>query len=76
MGTDHDHGSAAEAVHAGAAYSRRLLVSFVLIGIFFLIGGITNLFMLPAPTWFAVVDLVGAYLPMGWLGGRWAAPEG
>ena len=42
------------------------------IGVFFLIGGIANCFMLPAPTWFIVVDLAGAYLPMGWLGGKLA----
>jgi len=41
----------------------------LLIGVFFLIGGIANVFMLPSPTWFAVLDLVGAYLPMAWLGG-------
>ncbi len=40
------------------------------IGAFFLIGGITNVFMLPSPTWFIIVDLVGAYIPMGWLGGK------
>ncbi|MCA9735694.1 MAG: hypothetical protein H6696_00025 [Deferribacteres bacterium] len=40
------------------------------IGAFFLIGGITNVFLLPSPLWFAVVDIVGAYLPMGWLGGK------
>jgi len=42
------------------------------IGAFFLIGGIANVFMLPAPTWFVVTDLVLAYIPMGWLGGRLA----
>lgn len=42
------------------------------IGAFFLIGGITNVFMLPSPTWFAVLDIVLAYIPMGWLGGRLA----
>jgi len=42
------------------------------IGVFFLIGGIINVFMLPAPTWFAVLDLVAAYIPMGWLGGKLA----
>ncbi|MCB0583494.1 MAG: hypothetical protein KDD10_29715 [Phaeodactylibacter sp.] len=42
------------------------------IGAFFLLGGIANVFMLPSPTWFAVLDLVGAYIPMGWLGGRLA----
>ncbi len=39
------------------------------IGIFFLIGGILNIIMLPSPTWFTVVDLVGAYIPMAYLGG-------
>ncbi len=39
------------------------------IGIFFLIGGIANTFMLPSPTWFTIVDLVGAYIPMGYLAG-------
>lgn len=42
------------------------------IGAFFLLGGIASAFMLPAPTWFIVLDVVGAYLPMGWLGGRLA----
>ncbi len=39
----------------------------LLIGLFFLIGGITNIVMLPSPIWFTVLDLVGAYLPMAWL---------
>ena len=42
----------------------------LLIGIFFLVGGIANVFMLPSPLWFTVVDLVGAYIPMGWIGGK------
>jgi hypothetical protein len=40
------------------------------IGVFFLLGGIASTFMLPAPTWFIIVDLVFAYIPMAWLGGR------
>ena len=40
------------------------------IGAFFLIGGIMNVFMLPSPMWFNALDLVVAYIPMGWLGGR------
>lgn len=43
------------------------------VGFFFLVGGIMNVFMLPAPLWFVVLDLGGAYLPMGWLGGRLGA---
>lgn len=40
------------------------------IGVFFLVGGITNIFMLPSPIWFTVVDLAGAYIPMGYLAGK------
>lgn len=46
-------------------------VKFALsIGFLFLIGGITNVFMLPSPIWFTVVDLVGAYIPMAYLGSK------
>lgn len=40
------------------------------VGVFFLLGGIAVNFMLPGPTWFAVVDIVLAYIPMAWIGGR------
>jgi len=42
------------------------------LGVWFLIGGIANVFMLPSPLWFTVTDLVLAYLPMAFLGG-WLA---
>ncbi len=42
------------------------------IGIFFLIGGILSVYMLPSPLWFSIADLSLAYLPMGFLGGRLA----
>ncbi|MBD3615157.1 MAG: hypothetical protein HUJ22_01195 [Gracilimonas sp.] len=38
------------------------------IGCFFLLGGVSNVVMLPAPLWFSIVDLVGAYIPMAYLG--------
>ena len=41
----------------------------LLIATWFMLGGIMNIFMLPSPTWFTITDLVGAYLPMGFLGG-------
>jgi hypothetical protein len=40
------------------------------VGVFFLIGGTINVFMLPSPLWFTLLDLIVAYLPMGWLGGK------
>jgi hypothetical protein len=43
------------------------------IGIFFLIGGISMVFIIPSPIWFAILDLSLAYIPMGWLSGGLAA---
>jgi len=40
------------------------------IGFLFLVGGITNALMLPAPAWFIILDLLIAYIPMAWLGGK------
>ena len=42
------------------------------IGVFFLIGGISMVFMIPAPVWFVILDLSVAYIPMGLLSGRLA----
>jgi hypothetical protein len=39
------------------------------IGVCFLLGGIMMELMFGGPVWFAVLDLIGAYLPMGFLGG-------
>ena len=39
------------------------------IGFFFMLGGIMMVAMFGGPVWFAVLDLVGAYVPMGLLGG-------
>lgn len=38
------------------------------IGAVFLAGGIAATFMIPAPVWFIILDLVGAYIPMAWIG--------
>jgi len=43
------------------------------IGGLFLLGGIMVNYMLPGPTWFAVVDIIIAYIPMAWIGGNLAA---
>jgi hypothetical protein len=61
----------------GAYLSARIAAShkmkFALgIGIFFLIGGISMVFLMPSPIWVAILDLSVAYIPMGWLGGRLA----
>ena len=38
------------------------------IGVVFFCGGVAASFMIPAPTWFIALDLLGAYIPMAWLG--------
>lgn len=40
------------------------------ISVWFLIGGIINVIILPSPLWFTLVDLIGAYLPMGYIAGK------
>lgn len=42
------------------------------IGVWFLIGGIASVFMLPSPLWFTITDLALAYFPMAF-GGGWLA---
>jgi hypothetical protein len=49
------------------AVSRRSVVAYA-IGTLFLCGGIAASVMIPAPTWFIVLDITAAYLPMAWLG--------
>lgn len=40
------------------------------IGGFFFIGGAMNVYLLPAPMWFNVTDLVLAYIPMAFLANK------
>jgi len=44
----------------------------LVIGFFFLAGGVGSVMMLPSPTWFSVLDLVVAYIPMAYLAGKLA----
>lgn len=51
------------------ANSNTLRFAFI-IAAFFLVGGIASIFMLPSPIWYMVVDLVFAYIPMAYCGGK------
>lgn len=62
---------------AGAWLAAKLAVGYrmqfaVGIGAWFLLGGIANVYMLGGPMWFNALDLVVAYFPMAFLGGRLA----
>ena len=45
----------------------------LVVSLFFFLGGIWMVTSYGGPAWFAVVDLVGAYLPAGLLGGKLGA---
>jgi hypothetical protein len=42
----------------------------LIVGVLFLVGGISAVFLIPAPIWFILLDLIMAYIPMAWLGGK------
>jgi hypothetical protein len=42
----------------------------LIIGMCFLVGGSIDVAILPAPLWFNVLDLVGAYIPMAYFAGK------
>ena len=40
----------------------------IIVGLYFLSGGIYMVMILPAPTWFICLDLIVSYIPMALLG--------
>lgn len=66
----HAIGTFVGALIAGMIAGSHKMKFAMAIGICFLLGGIASVFMIPGPTWFAVVDLTLAYIPMGYLAGR------
>lgn len=51
------------------AASSKMTMAMV-IGFATLAGGIAAVFMIPSPAWFIALDLLVAYIPMAWLGGK------
>lgn len=66
----HALGTLTGAFVAGLIASTKKIIFAYVIGIFFLIGGTINSYLLPAPTWFIVLDLLVAYLPMALIAGK------
>ena len=55
-------------ITAKVAASHKMKFAFGIV-VFFLLAGIMMVSMFGGPVWFNVLDLIGAYLPMGYLGG-------
>lgn len=53
------------AARFAASHSLKLAIG---IGVFFLLGGIAAATMIGGPLWFTIIDLLLAYIPMGYLG--------
>lgn len=51
------------------AFNNKMKFALV-VGVLFLIGGIMVNYMIPGPTWFAIIDIVFAYIPMAYFGGK------
>ncbi|WP_223788289.1 hypothetical protein [Marinicella meishanensis] len=65
---------------AGAWLAARLAASHpmrcaLVVGLVFLAGGITMVYLTGGPLWFVLADLVLAYLPMAYLGGKLGSPQ-
>lgn len=59
----------------GAAIAGMIAISHKMkialgVGVLFLLGGIMVNYMLPGPSWFTALDLIVAYIPMAWIGGK------
>lgn len=61
-------------IAALVAASHKMVFAMV-IGFVFLAGGIYMVTILPSPRWFNVVDVVGAYLPFAFIGGKLGGPR-
>ena len=49
------------------AKQNKRMISMI-VGVIFLLGGITVSFMIDSPLWFTLLDLIIAYIPMAYLG--------
>lgn len=71
----HSLGTLAGALIAAIIATQQKMKYAIVVGVFFMAGGIMNIFMLPSPMWFTILDLAGAYFPMAYLGGKWASKK-
>jgi hypothetical protein len=63
----HSIGTFVSAFLAAKMVSNHKMRAAIIVGFVFLVGGITNVLMLPSPLWYSILDVVGAYIPMAYL---------
>ena len=72
----HALGTLAGAGAAAAIATSQKFRAAMAVGVLFLLGGIASVIMLPSPMWFNAVDLLGAYIPMAWIGWKLGGRKG
>jgi hypothetical protein len=66
----HALGTFSGAILGGLIAAKNKMKIALAIGSFFLVGGIVVNLMIPGPLWFASADILLAYIPMAFLGGK------
>lgn len=66
----HALGTFVSAFIAAAIVPRHKSKFALAMGILGLIGGITAVFLIPAPLWYDAVDLIFAYIPTAWIAAK------
>ena len=56
----------ASMISAGLGASHKARLAYIC-GVLFLLGGIMEVYNLPSPIWFSILDLGFAYIPMSWI---------
>lgn len=59
-------------VAASIAVSNKMKIALI-VGVFYLLGGIVAATMIPAPGWFIATDIILAYIPTAFIAGRLAS---
>ena len=68
----HAGGTLVGAFLAALLAPKNKLIFAMIIGAFFLVGGIMNTKAVPAPMWYNIVDIAMCYIPMAFIGYRLA----
>lgn len=68
----HALGTLAGALVATLIAANKKMRPAMIVAVLFLVAGIINVVLLPAPVWFSAIDLMLAYIPMGLIGARLA----
>ena len=66
----HAVGTLVGAVIAAVIASNKKMRMALIVGVLFLLGGIAVNIMIPGPIWFTATDIIVAYIPMAFLGGK------